>query len=274
MRSTRRSIWSFGRAVSSTILLLLLTLLTTNIVARADDADEGDEYDVTARVVRISLITGEVSLKRNGNTDWERARLNTPLVEGDTVSTDRDSRVEIQVDARNFVRLGASSMLRIVTLRDEGVALSVVEGTASVRLAKFDRDHEYFEIDAPKTTLAAEKKGLYRIDVSHDGHVRLSARDGGRARIYSDTSGFELRDGRTAELIFEGYDAGDWQFIANNIDTWDSWVQERERYRQERDQAQANLYKALVSEARALMKARDTGWYEKTMENLSQAASP
>ena len=36
----------------------------------------------------------------------------------------------------------------------------------SVRLAKFDRDHEYFEVDAPKTTLAAEKNGLYRIDVS------------------------------------------------------------------------------------------------------------
>ena len=63
MRSTRRSIWSSGRAVSSTILLLLLTLLSTTIIARAaDDADEGDEYDVTARVVRISLITGEVSL--------------------------------------------------------------------------------------------------------------------------------------------------------------------------------------------------------------------
>jgi len=78
MRSTRRSIWSPGRAVSSTILLLLLTLLGTTIIARAaDDADEGDEYDVTARVVRISLISGQVSLKRNGNQDWERARLNT-----------------------------------------------------------------------------------------------------------------------------------------------------------------------------------------------------
>jgi len=69
----------------------LLTLLSTTIIARADDdADEADEYDVTARVVRISLITGEVSLKRNGDKDWERARLNTPLVEGDAISTDRD----------------------------------------------------------------------------------------------------------------------------------------------------------------------------------------
>src|SRR4029079_5740782 len=134
-------------------------------------------------------------------------------------------------DARNFVRLTASSVLRIVTLRDEGIALSVLEGTAAVRLAKFDRDHEYFEIDAPKTTLAAEKKGLYRIDVPRDGRVRLSVRDGGSARIYSDTSGFSLRDGRTAELVLEGDNAGDWDFVAaGSRDANDEWVDDRERY--------------------------------------------
>ncbi|MBA3354779.1 MAG: FecR domain-containing protein [Pyrinomonadaceae bacterium] len=223
MRSTRRSL-------HPTILSLLLMLFATAYSVHAED-DYADEYDEKARVVRISLIEGEVSLKRNGNGDWERARLNFPLVEGDTVSTDRESRLEIQIDARNFVRLESNSILRIVTLRDEGVALSVVEGAASVRLAKFDSDREYFEIDAPKTTMAAEKKGLYRIDVARDGRVRLTARDGGRARIYSETSGFTLRDGRTAELIFQGVDAGDWELLAAGPrDSWDSWIDDRERY--------------------------------------------
>jgi hypothetical protein len=63
----------------SNILLLLLTLFSVPLTIRAFD-DEADEYDVKARVVRISLIAGEVSLKRKGNTDWERARLNFPLV--------------------------------------------------------------------------------------------------------------------------------------------------------------------------------------------------
>src|SRR2546427_8500441 len=117
-----------SRPVSSTIFFLFLTFLTTTVLARAsDDADNADEYEVKARVVRLSLLSGEVNLKRAGNTDWERARLNFPLVEGDTISTDSDSRVEIQIDARNFVRLGGNSILQIVTLRDEGVALSVME---------------------------------------------------------------------------------------------------------------------------------------------------
>src|ERR1700674_2254027 len=112
------------------LLLILLTCLTNKTVARpADAADDGvEEYDVKARVVRISLMSGEVSLKRKDNPEWEQARLNYALVEGDTISTAAASRVEIQIDARNFVRLGANSILRIVTLRDEGVALSVVEG--------------------------------------------------------------------------------------------------------------------------------------------------
>src|SRR5437868_3773955 len=210
--------------------LFLLIFFSITIIARADD-DEADDYDVKARVVRVSLISGEANLKRNGNKDWEPIRLNYPLVEGDTVATGKDSRLEMQMDARNFVRLAASSVVRIVTLRDEGVAMSVVEGTATVRLAKFDHDHEYFEIDAPKTTMAAEKKGLYRIDVTSEGRVHLTVRDGGTARIYSDTAGFTLRDNRSAELVVNGENAGDWDFFAAAPnDAIDDWVNEREQY--------------------------------------------
>ena len=191
--------------IISLLLILFSPIFTANVLAYSDE-EEAETYDEQARVVRISLIKGEVTLKRQGNTDWERARLNFPLLEGDTVATDRESQLEIQIDSRNFVRLGSNSMLRIVTLRDEGIALSVIEGTASLRLAKFDRDDEYFEIDAPQSTLAAEQKGVYRVDVARAGRVRFTVTDGGRARIYSETSGFALRSGRAAELINEGTD--------------------------------------------------------------------
>ncbi|HEX8424001.1 MAG TPA: DUF6600 domain-containing protein, partial [Pyrinomonadaceae bacterium] len=160
------------------------------------------------------------------------AALNLPLVEGDRLATGAGARVEIQIDARNFVRLGEYSTLDIVTLRDEGVALSVPEGTATLRLARFDNDREYFEIDAPKTTLAAEQKGAYRLDVAQNGNVRVTVREGGRARLYSETSGFTLRDGRTAELVYsDAAPDGDWELSATRSgDQWDAWVDERERF--------------------------------------------
>jgi hypothetical protein len=234
--------------LNASLLVFLLTFFSITIIARAaDDDNEPDDYDVKDRVVRISLITGEVSLKRKGNQDWERARINYPLVEGDTIATDKDSRMEIQVDARNFVRLAPATALRIVTLRDEGVALSVLEGTAVLRLVKFDRSREYFEIDAPKTTMAAEKPGLYRVDVPRDGRVRLTVRDGGSARIYSDTSGFALRDGRSAELVVTGENAGDWEFLAAaSRDVVDDWVDDRERYLAQRLRYDVEYYDEYV----------------------------
>ena len=220
-----------SRQKTSLLLLFLLTFFSITIVVRAED-DESDDYEVKARVVRISLIDGNVNLKRHGkDQDWEPAQLNYPLVEGDTVATDGDSRLEIQLDARNFVRLAPNSILRIVTLRDEGVALSIAEGTVTAHLAKFDAKKEYFEIDAPKTTMAAEKEGWYRVDVPRDGRVRLTVRERGVARIYSDTSGFTLRDGRSAVLVATGETAGDWEFVeAAARDAFDDWASDRQHY--------------------------------------------
>src|SRR5918911_129514 len=218
-------------AISTCLFLLFILLGFSSTTVRADD-DDYDQYDETARVARVTLVRGDVQLRRNGSKTWENARVNFPLVEGDVLATTgADSRLEIQIDARNFVRVAGDSILRVVTLRDEGVALSLSEGTMSLRLARFDKDREYFEVDAPGTTLAAEKTGVYRLDVSREGSVRLTVRNGGRARIYSETSGFTLRDGRSAELVSNGTEAGDWSLsTADGFDSWDTWVNERERY--------------------------------------------
>ncbi|OLE54803.1 MAG: hypothetical protein AUG51_06790 [Acidobacteria bacterium 13_1_20CM_3_53_8] len=228
----------YTKLLSIALLSLLIVLLSSNLTFAAmnnNDEDYADEYDVHARVVRISLIRGDVQLKRAGGQNWERATLNYPMVEGDALATAHDARVEIQIDSKNFVRVGEDSVLRIVTLRDEGLALSLPEGTASIRLARFDREHEYFEVDAPGTTIAAETQGLYRLDVTHEGRVSVTTRDGGRARIYSETSGFTLRDGRRAEFLAYVNSDGDWDITsAPSLDYWDDWVREREHYLSQR----------------------------------------
>jgi len=220
-------------ALPSLLSLLLLFTFSNFALASEDDryADD-DGYEETARVARVSLIRGDVSVRRAGSNKWERATLNLPLVEGDRLATGPDSHLEIQIDARNFIRVGEYATLDIVTLRDEGVALSLPEGTATLRLARFDREREYFEIDAPGSTVAAERAGLYRLDVTREGRVRVTVRDDGRARIYNENSGFTLRNNRTAELVsLDGGDETDWNFSdAASFDSWDMWVDDRERF--------------------------------------------
>lgn len=211
-------------------LFLASTLSLALPVAQAEDSSDF-EYEETARVARITLTRGEVSLLRAGDYEWEHVSANVPLVEGDTLATGRDSRLEVQIDARNFVRIGPESVLKIETLRDEGVALSLKSGTLVARLSRYDPEREYFEIDAPKTTVALQKTGLYRLDVDEREAVRVVVREEGLARVYSETWGFILRDERSARLIVAGYARGDWELgRAPVFDEWDSWNRERERY--------------------------------------------
>jgi len=49
-------------------------------------------------------------------------------------------------------------------------------------------------------------------------------------------------------------------------------VEERDRFRNERDKAQANLYRALVSDTESQLIARDTGWWWKAIDNIREAS--
>lgn len=194
-----------------------------------------DDYtpEVTARVARISLIRGEVQIRRGGDQqDWERAVLNLPLVEGDEILTDKDARVEIQFDKNNFLRLAENSYLKITTLRDEGVALSLPQGTLSLRILSFDKEKNYFEIDAPKTTISVEKAGMFRVDAgdTSSSEMRVTVTEGGEARVYSQNSGFMLRNNRSAKLFLTGNFAGEWDTgdAARFADEFDSWTLERD----------------------------------------------
>lgn len=194
--------------------------------AFADDTDDAIP-EVTARVARFSFLRGEVMVRHQGSQDWEKAVLNLPVVEGDEIVADAGSRYEIQFSSYTHARVSESSNLKITNLRDEGIALSLAEGTISIRLLSFDKKRSFFEIDAPKTTIAIEREGMYRIDAGHSGdsQIRVTALDKGEARVYSDDAGFTIKNGRSATINIAGaltgeYDTADAARYADEFDTW------------------------------------------------------
>lgn len=214
------------------LLVMPFFLFETNIFAAATAVADDYVPEVTARVARISFLRGDVQIKRADSADWERATLNLPLVEGDQITTDVNARIEIQFDRDSFLRLAENSYLKITTLRDEGIALSLPQGTLSLRVLNFDKSRNYYEIDAPQTTLSVQKTGMYRIDAGdkNSNEIRVTATDGGEARVYSENSGFTLRSGRSAKIYLEGNYAGEWETsdASRYADEWDAWVLERD----------------------------------------------
>lgn len=176
------------------------------------DNEGEDEPEVTARVGRVSFLTGEARIKRIGSDDWERVVLNLPIVEGDEIATDKGARLEIQFDKYQHVRLAENAFLKMVTLRDNAVAVSLSLGSMTVRIRALDKDGS-FEIDAPRTTIAIQKAGAYRVDAGREGdsEIRVAATDDGEARVYSENAGFLLRNGRSSRIFIEGARTGEWE---------------------------------------------------------------
>ncbi len=226
------------------ILSLVLSMMCGGAVAAASaqtdmpNASSGTVLDaqykpeVTARVARISFISGDAQVRRSDGSDWETATLNLPLVEGDELTTSPGTRVEIQFDKNTFARLAENAYIKLTTLKDEGIVVSLPSGTMLVTVDKFDKDRSFFEIDAPTTTVALQRSGMYRVDAGQQGDDRISVSvfDKGEARIYSDSGGFTLKDGRMAMVYIAGPNAGEWATgnASKNADDLDTWASSRD----------------------------------------------
>jgi hypothetical protein len=213
------------------VSMFLLTLFLTN-TTNAFGYEDDYQPQVTARVARINVLSGDVQVRHAESRDWERATLNLPLVEGDEIASSANARLEIQFDTYNYLRLSENAYLKITTLRDEGVAVSLPQGTLSLRVFEFNKDKTFFEIDAPKTTIAVQKAGMYRIDAgdAQSSEIRVTVTEEGQARIYSESNGFTLRNGRSAKIFLDGDYAGESEVAdaSRFVDNFDEWTLERD----------------------------------------------
>jgi hypothetical protein len=223
MRLNNKILWA---------VFFLIPLLVVN--ANEISAYETDDYapEITAKVSRISYLTGDVKIRRAGGDDWERAVLNLPVVDGDEIATDSNALLEIQFDRDNYLRLAQNSYLKILGLKDEGIAVSITHGSLSLRVLNFKKDERYFEIDAPNTTVSVQKDGMYRVDAGdiRSREIRVSVTEDGEARVYSVNSGFTLRNGRSAKIYVEGALAGEFETAEalRFYDEFDEWALKRD----------------------------------------------
>ncbi len=186
-----------------------------------------DEDDGPGRgVARISVINGEVSVRRGDSGDLMAATINAPLVVQDTVLTGLSSRAEVQFDYANMIRLASMAEIRLAELEYERYLVQVVQGTVTFRVLR-DTGAET-EISTPSVSVRPMKKGTYRITVQPDGSSEITVRTGA-AEIYTPRGTERLRSGRT--MMARGSPSDPEFTMANNIphDDWDRWNESRDR---------------------------------------------
>src|SRR5271157_6599812 len=86
----------------------MLALAGSFTPARAQDPD-----DLKRGVARISLMNGDVSVRRGDSGEWVAGVINAPLLTDDRIPTGANSRSELGFDSSNVLRIGGNAEVRL-----------------------------------------------------------------------------------------------------------------------------------------------------------------
>ena len=206
------------RRRTSTKLLAIAVLLCGIGWAQEDGPGRG--------VARISLINGDVSVRRGDSGDWIAAALNVPLVVSDHVITGPGSRTEIQFDYANMLRLASDAEVRLSELQYRRYQVQVARGTVTLSVLR-DSDAE-MEVDTANVSVRPVKRGEYRITVRENGESEVTVRSG-EAEVFTPRGAERLRSGN-AMLVRGTSSDPEFQIVrAAAEDDWDRWNYNRDR---------------------------------------------
>ncbi len=245
MRRTRRS-WAWA------LVLVSLALLLQPLGARAqdaqgtpdaqpsqnsqNDAQNANAQDPPSRVARLNYVEGSVSFQPGGENDWVTAELNRPLVTGDNLWADENSRAELHIGS-TALRLGPKTGLTLLEVGDRAAQIRLVQGSLIVMVRHVDGQDSY-EIDTPNVAFVVMQPGDYRMDVDPDGSRTEVTVWRGRGEVTGAGNTYSM--GANQHARFTGsaneqvdYSAGD----IPNQDGFDSWAQDRDQTEDRSDSA-------------------------------------
>jgi hypothetical protein len=204
------------------IVLAIICGLGVNASLWAQDNEDGPGRGVA----RISVVNGDVSVRRGDSGDYIAAALNAPLVVQDAVVTNRRSLAEIQFDYSNMLRLGSDAEVRLSELEYKRYQVQVARGTVMFRVLR-DQEAEV-EISTPNVSVRPVRSGSYRVTVLEDGTSEITVRSG-EADVFTPQGSERLRAGRTMLARGSASDPEFQMIAAIREDEWDRWNSKRDR---------------------------------------------
>ena len=186
----------------------------------------GEQPGPGGAVARISVLNGDVSVRRGDSGDVLAAALNAPLVVQDRLLTSSSSRAELQFDSSNILRVGSNAEVRLTGMDYKKYQIQVAIGTVTFTSLRNDGQ---VELDTPSISVRPVKPGAYRITVRDDGSSEVTVRSG-EAEVFSPAGSERLAQGQT--MLARGNPSDpEFQIVqAAAYDSWDRWNEERDRY--------------------------------------------
>ena len=211
----------------------LAMIAVGGLLVAQDQAPGGPEpdgaYEPGRAVARISVLNGDVSVRRGDSGDVVAAAINGPVMADDRVFTGSGSRAEIELDFANFLRIGPGAEVRFTGMDIKNFQIQVAAGTVTLRVLRPGQAQT--EVETPSVAVHPLQPGIYRILTRDDGSSEVTVRSGA-AEIFSSGDTERLVAGQTMNTRGSGADT-EYQVVqAIPQDNWDRWNDERDRYLQ------------------------------------------
>jgi len=192
-----------------------------------DQSSQGQTADPPARVARLAFIRGDVSFVPAGENDWVQAQLNRPLITGDKLWTDRNSRTELEIGS-STIRMDQNTSFDFLNLDDKTAQIELTQGTLGLRVRRL-YDNQTYEIDTPTLAFVVNRVGEYRVTVEPNGQATtVSVIHGGGDTYGEGNARFRVEEGQSVTFN----DAQLQNYQSNDLpppDDFDNFGRERDR---------------------------------------------
>jgi hypothetical protein len=176
-------------------------------------------------VARLNYSEGSVSFQPGGENDWVTAVPNRPMVTGDNLWADENSRAEAHIGS-TAIRLGPKTGITFLEITDRTTQIRLAQGSLIMRVRHVD-DEDTYEIDTPNLSFALLQPGEYRIDVSEDGKQTVTTVWQGRGEVTGAGFTYTVVAGQSA--TFTGTDHLDYDLgQLPRSDSFDRWAFDRD----------------------------------------------
>ena len=118
---------------------------------------------------RISFIDGKASYEPAGDVDWTEVTINLPLLSGDRIVSQPDSRVEVELGEGNFLRLGGNTDIVFGNVSGSNGDIEMQLGELVLRV----NDSARYFVHLPGASVKIKKKGYYRFSVNEQADSRV-----------------------------------------------------------------------------------------------------
>jgi hypothetical protein len=213
----------------------------------------GSPLVVSARPGTVNFVEEGVEFSRAPN-EWQELTEKTQLAAGDRLRSAANSFTELVLFPDTYFRLAASSEVLIEQLSNDAVSIKMLNGSAILDIARFDRK------EAPQITIAA---GAMAVTVAGSGNYRL---DNDAITIRDGKVKFNERSIGSCHRIAAGVVSDCDKKRTDNFDYWSRYAGEGEFY--------DGLSMASYFEKSRRTRFRNTGFWFQNPEQTSYTFVP